>query len=731
MKVHAQRKFAQGSPNFIFLNKERERENGSSNHTSSSAHSDLASSDMPEQCPKTEDFLTFLCFRGTDVLPKSLEYFADPVRHNFPNGLPVVPQSNGSVHSSGTTKQEKANKVVEAKKQDVKSLAAVNPAIPKAPKVPLKKNQSLNKSKLSISRIHSSFRRTMTSTSRILTRMSRSKTSVDLAVAKFSSNKVVKKKKEPKSLPVRVATRSQRRNIAEQPSSSESSSSAQSSSDSDSTSSSEEEQESTPVPSTTKGKASGKVLLVKKSAVQSKPLGKQIVKTASVRKNTRLSAVKSTPTHSPIKKPEHNSPVNLRRKPASASSSRMSSPVKSNAKVTLQTEEVSPRKITREVAKKLGSSNTSSPADSNRRPSRRTKVAAKFYMTLMGQEDALDSSELEELAAQIEKADAESNAKKKTPAVKIEKKIAPSSPPGIRTTRRGVIASPASGSPQTKKKTILREAAKRFSSAQSSSESESNDSSSEGENSSSSSSEDDTPARSLRNRSSKPCSTQLKVPTGIVRLPDIEVPRQTRASLTNKKKESPITIAKSKSQTLVEVKKVASKGKIINGKDAAAKRKVVTPLLDYDLSSLVEAPIFRPSEKEFTDPIEYLEKIRMECEPFGICRIIPPASFKPECQLSDSMRFTAYNQYIHRTFRRYGPNSRQLEAIRLHLDSLNIDCRTLPCIGGVEIDLPGLYDAVEELGGLGTVLESNMWGKVADKLKVNIFLNTLMKYFFI
>ena len=677
---------------------------------------------MPDQCPKTEDFLTFLCFRGTDVLPKSLEYFADPVRHDFPNGVQVVPKSNGSVHSI-SSKQEKNSKGVEGKQQEASAVAT----IPKSQMVKLKKNQPINKSKISISRIHSSFRRTMTSTSRILTRMSRSKTSSDLPTTKFSNNKVAKKKKDSKSLPVRVATRSQRRNAPQQASSSESCSSSKSSSDSDSTSSSEEEQEPPPVPS--KGKAHGKAPLVKKSAVQSKPLAKKIVNNVSVSKNTRLSAVKSTPIHSPIKKPENNSSVNLRRKPGSASSSRMSSPVKSNLKATPQAAaEVSPKKITREVAKKLGndsSNNTSSPADNNRRPSRRTKVAAKFYMTLMGQEDALDSSELEELAAQIEKADAESNAKKKTQTAKSGKKreTAPPSPPGVRTTRRGVIASPATASPQTKNKTILREAAKRFSSAQSSdsSESESSDSSSEEENSSSS--EEDTPARSLRNRSSKPSSTQLKVPVGIVRLPDIEIPRQTRASLTNKKRESNTTIPKSKTPTPVDAKKVAPKGKVTNVKDNAAKRKVVTPLLDYDLSSLVEAPIFRPSEKEFLDPMEYLEKIRVECEPFGICRIIPPASFKPECQLSDSMRFTAYNQYIHRTFRRYGPNSRQLEAIRLHLDSLNIDCRSLPCIGGVEIDLPGLYDAVEELGGLGPVLESNMWAKVADKLKVTFFYN--------
>jgi hypothetical protein len=38
----------------------------------------------------------------------------------------------------------------------------------------------------------------------------------------------------------------------------------------------------------------------------------------------------------------------------------------------------------------------------------------------------------------------------------------------------------------------------------------------------------------------------------------------------------------------------------------------------------VEAPVFRPTEKEFKDPMKYIDRIRREAEPFGICKIIPP-----------------------------------------------------------------------------------------------------------
>ena len=83
------------------------------------------------------------------------------------------------------------------------------------------------------------------------------------------------------------------------------------------------------------------------------------------------------------------------------------------------------------------------------------------------------------------------------------------------------------------------------------------------------------------------------------------------------------------------------------------------------------------------------------------------------------MRFTANNQYVHRMFRRIGNNSRHLNAIHRHLSGLDIDCHPPPCIGGIEVDLCGLYQTVQDLGGPKKVLENNLWPKVADLLKVS------------
>ncbi|GAB2228853.1 hypothetical protein Drorol1_Dr00022984 [Drosera rotundifolia] len=50
---------------------------------------------------------------------------------------------------------------------------------------------------------------------------------------------------------------------------------------------------------------------------------------------------------------------------------------------------------------------------------------------------------------------------------------------------------------------------------------------------------------------------------------------------------------------------------------------------------LEEVPAFYPNEEEFQDPIKYIEQIRAKAEAYGICRIIPPPSWKPTCLLKE------------------------------------------------------------------------------------------------
>ncbi|XP_063239615.1 LOW QUALITY PROTEIN: uncharacterized protein LOC134540673 [Bacillus rossius redtenbacheri] len=135
-------------------------------------------------------------------------------------------------------------------------------------------------------------------------------------------------------------------------------------------------------------------------------------------------------------------------------------------------------------------------------------------------------------------------------------------------------------------------------------------------------------------------------------------------------------------------------------------------------AQLVEAPTYRPTEREFQDPLEYIDKIRPVAEKFGLCRIVPPSTFKPECKVTDDMRFTAYNQYVHKMLHRWGPSVMEMAAIKKYLATQSISLLHPPLIGGMEVDLPRLYQTVQSLGGLKDVIERKKWQRVAEGMRI-------------
>ncbi|XP_043921651.1 protein Jumonji [Protopterus annectens] len=131
-----------------------------------------------------------------------------------------------------------------------------------------------------------------------------------------------------------------------------------------------------------------------------------------------------------------------------------------------------------------------------------------------------------------------------------------------------------------------------------------------------------------------------------------------------------------------------------------------------------EVPVLRPTVKEFHDPLLYVELVQPQVEKYGMCRVVPPQDWRPECKLNDEMRFMTQIQHIHKLGRRWGPNVQRLACIKKHLKSQGITLEELPLIGGCELDLAYFFQLINEMGGMQQVTDLKKWNKLADMLRI-------------
>lgn len=60
------------------------------------------------------------------------------------------------------------------------------------------------------------------------------------------------------------------------------------------------------------------------------------------------------------------------------------------------------------------------------------------------------------------------------------------------------------------------------------------------------------------------------------------------------------------------------------------------------LFNIPEAPVFRPTEDEFREPMEYFRKIAPEGRKYGIIKIVPPEAWNPPFAINTEVRSTVY-----------------------------------------------------------------------------------------
>uniref|UniRef100_A0A096LTR6 Protein Jumonji n=1 Tax=Poecilia formosa TaxID=48698 RepID=A0A096LTR6_POEFO len=151
-------------------------------------------------------------------------------------------------------------------------------------------------------------------------------------------------------------------------------------------------------------------------------------------------------------------------------------------------------------------------------------------------------------------------------------------------------------------------------------------------------------------------------------------------------------------------------------------------------AALGEVPVFRPTQREFQDPLVYLDAVREQAEVSGMCRVVPPQDWRPECKLNEEMRFVTQVQRVHMLGRRWGPNVQRLACIRKHLKSQGITMDEPPvigkravtgkltlcllCAGGCEVDLSRFFQLINDMGGMQQVMDLKKWTKLADLLRI-------------
>ncbi|RVW16429.1 Lysine-specific demethylase JMJ703 [Vitis vinifera] len=131
--------------------------------------------------------------------------------------------------------------------------------------------------------------------------------------------------------------------------------------------------------------------------------------------------------------------------------------------------------------------------------------------------------------------------------------------------------------------------------------------------------------------------------------------------------------------------------------------------------SIPPGPVYYPSEDEFKDPLEYIYRIRPEAEPYGICRIVPPKSWKPPFGLDlDSFTFPTKTQAIHQLQARPAAcdsKTFDLEYNRFLDNHCGKKSKKRVVFEGEELDLCRLFNAAKRFGGYDKVVKEKKWGR--------------------
>ncbi|XP_050314054.1 lysine-specific demethylase lid [Anthonomus grandis grandis] len=142
-----------------------------------------------------------------------------------------------------------------------------------------------------------------------------------------------------------------------------------------------------------------------------------------------------------------------------------------------------------------------------------------------------------------------------------------------------------------------------------------------------------------------------------------------------------------------------------------------------------EAPVFYPTDEEFSDPLAYIAKIRPIAENTGICKIKPPGRWQPPFAVDvDKLRFTPRIQRLNELEAKTRVKLNFLDQIAKFWE-LQGSSLKIPMVERRVLDLYTLHRVVQIEGGFEEVTKQRKWSKVSVRMGYQIGKNvgTILK----
>ncbi|KAG0168879.1 hypothetical protein DFQ30_004217 [Apophysomyces sp. BC1015] len=132
---------------------------------------------------------------------------------------------------------------------------------------------------------------------------------------------------------------------------------------------------------------------------------------------------------------------------------------------------------------------------------------------------------------------------------------------------------------------------------------------------------------------------------------------------------------------------------------------------------ITEAPTYYPSTEDFVDPIAYIQKIRPEAEQYGIIKIVPPPTYKPDfCLNTQTFRFRTRIQKLNSMEGETRANVNYLGQLYKYHRLSGHPVNKIPQLDKRPIDLFKLKKEVAIRGGYQVVTQQKKWAEIGRML---------------